>query len=104
MVADVARVRQEWKEGHARLLDAARDPVQAERVYAQVEAVTAQLRRRVGGVFALAEHADAYADSETWVREAVAEHAPAPGWPQTLSIVGDAAFHLYSRGALDYAP
>jgi hypothetical protein len=104
MVTDVRRVRREWQEGHARLLEEARDPVAAERLYAQVEAVTAQLRRRVGAVFELAELADAYAKSETWVREAVAEHAATPGWPRTLAAVGDAAFHLYSRGAVDYTP
>jgi hypothetical protein len=104
MAMDVVRVRQEWQEGHARLLEEARDPVAAERLYTQVEAVTAQLRRRVGSVFELSELVEAYASSETWVREAVAEHASAPGWPRTLSTVGDAAFHLYSRGAVDYAP
>ena len=104
MVTDVERVRSEWQEGHARLLQEARDPIAAERLYAQVEAVTAQLRRRVGGMFELAELASVYAESEAWVREAVAEHAAAPGWPRTLATVGDAAFHLYSRGAVDYAP
>jgi hypothetical protein len=104
MVADVARVRLEWQDGYARLLDETHDPVAAERLFAQVEAVTAQLRRRVGGIFDLSELAEVYADSEPWVREAVAEHAPAPGWPRTLAAVADAAFHLYSRGAVDYAP
>jgi hypothetical protein len=104
MVTDVGRLRREWQEGHDRLLEEARDPVAADRLYAQVEAVTAQLRRRVGAVFELAELADAYAGSETWVREAVAEHAPSPGWPRSLAAAADAAFHLYSRGAVDYAP
>jgi hypothetical protein len=104
MAMDVARVRREWQEGYARLLEEARDPVNAERLYAQVEVVTAQLRRRVGAVFELVELADAYAGSDTWVREAVAEHAAAPGWPRALATVGDAAFHLYSRGAVDYVP
>ena len=104
MVADVARVRLEWQEGYARLLQEARDPAAADRLYPQVEAVTAQLRRRVGGIFELSELVDAYLDSEPWVREAVSEHAPAPGWPRTLATVGDAAFHLYSRGAVDYTP
>jgi hypothetical protein len=104
VVADIEQVRREWQEGHARLLEEVRDPVAAERLWAQVDAVTAQLRRRVGGIFELAELVDAYAGSEVWVREAVGEHAPAPGWPRTLSTVGDAAFHLYSRGAADYTP
>jgi len=104
MNADVGRVRQEWQEGHARLLEAARDPVASERLYAQVEAVTAQLRRRVGGVFELAELADAYADSETWVREGPGLPSCRPYDDATLAVVADAAFHLYSRGAVDYTP
>jgi hypothetical protein len=34
----------------------------------------------------------------------VAERAAAPGWPRTLSLVVDAACHLYSRAAVDYQP
>ena len=37
-------------------------------------------------------------------KHAVSERAPTPGWPRTLAIVQDAAFHLYQRGAVDYAP
>ena len=71
---------------------------------AEVEAVTAELRRRVGQTFTLAELADAYAVSEAWTREAVAETEPASGWPRRLSMVTETAFHLYSRGAVDYGP
>lgn len=87
-----------------RLLDEARDPILGPRLHAQVEAVTAELRRRVGGTFTLRELAAAYVDSERWAREAVGQHAPAPGWPRTLALVGDAAFYLYARGAVDYTP
>jgi hypothetical protein len=38
------------------------------------------------------------------VRDTVSERAPTPGWPRTLAIVQDAAFHLYQRGAVDYSP
>ena len=40
--------------------------------------------------------------SDEWVRDTVSERAPTPGWPRTLAIVQDAAFHLYQRGAVDY--
>ena len=63
-----------------------------------------QLRRRVGQWFTLAELAEAYSGAEVWSRDAVADRAPFPGWVQTLSIVEGAAFHLYSRGAIDYRP
>jgi hypothetical protein len=38
------------------------------------------------------------------VQEELAEREPGAGWPARLTIVQDAAFHRYSRGALDYRP
>ena len=102
--AEVESARREWEEGHRRLLEHARDATGGDRLLAQVEAVGAELRRRVGGVFTLRELAAAYARSDEWSRAIVAEQAPAPGWPRTLSLVEAAAFHLYARGAQDYAP
>jgi hypothetical protein len=29
---------------------------------------------------------------------------PSEGWARTASLAADAAFHAYSRGALDYDP
>ncbi len=104
MTVDVLAARNDWEQGYKRMLDEARDPASAERLLAQINAVTAELRRRVGATFTLRELTEAYLDSERWAREAVAEHAPAPGWSRTLSLVGDAAFHLYARGAVDYTP
>lgn len=102
--SEVESARREWEEGHRRLLEEARDASDRERVLAQVDAVGAELRRRIGGTFSLAELAVAYARAEEWSRAVVAERAPAPGWPRTLSLVEAAAFHLYSRGAQDYLP
>ena len=104
MTVDVITARHDWEQGYRRLLAEARDPVSAERLHAQVNAITAELRRRVGATFTLRQLTEAYADSDRWAREAVAEHAPAEGWARTLSLVGDAAFHLYARGAVDYTP
>lgn len=100
----VESARRDWEEGYRRLLAEARDPLAAERLHAQVDAITDELRKRVGATFTLAELATAYAGSERWTREAVSERAPAPGWPRTLALAGDAAFHLYARGAVDYEP
>jgi hypothetical protein len=102
--AEVESARREWEEGYRRLLDEAEDATAKERLLAQVDAVGAELRRRVGGVFTLRELAEAYARSEEWSRAVVSERAAAPGWPRTLSLVEAAAFHLYARGAQDYAP
>jgi hypothetical protein len=103
VTAVVESARRDWDEGHRRLLDAAREQAAASRLYPQVEAVTDALRRRIGGTFTVAELAAVYATSEPWARDALAEQG-APGWPRTLTMVVDAAFHLVSRGASDYEP
>jgi hypothetical protein len=102
--AEVESARRDWEEGHRRLLEQAGDSRAREQLLAQVDAVGAELRRRVGGTFTLRELAEAYAGAEEWSRGVVAEEAPAPGWPRTLSLVEAAAFHLYARGAQDYRP
>jgi hypothetical protein len=96
--------RHEWEGGYRRLEAAAGEPLQYGRLLAELELVLDQLRRRIGQTFTLDELAAAYAGADRWVQEAVAEHDPASGWPSRLTIVQDAAFHLYSRGAVDYRP
>jgi hypothetical protein len=104
VTGDVDGARRDWEDGYRRLLEASRDPRRAEALDRQLEAVTGELRRRVGSTFTLAELAAAYAGADRWTYEAVAEHAPSPGWPRDAAVVGDAAFHLYARGAADYEP
>jgi hypothetical protein len=98
---DVELARQQWADGFRRLREVAGDARASDRVHSDVEAVTAELRRRLGGTYTLAELADAYARSDDWVREAIEERA---GVARSASVAGDAAFHLYARGAVDYAP
>jgi hypothetical protein len=98
------QTRREWELGHRRLEQQVRDAPRGNAVLAELEAVVAALRKRIGGSFTLAELADAYPSAEAWSREVVAETEPAPGWPQRLATVTDAAFHVYSRGAVDYEP
>jgi hypothetical protein len=102
--AEVASARRDWGEGYRRLLEETPDPTERERALREVDVVVEELRKRIGGSFTLAELAHVYVFSQTWAREAIAERTPSPGWPHRLAFVGDAAFHLYSRGALDYAP
>lgn len=102
--AEVESARRDWEEGRRRLDEQARRSEQPERLLAQVDAVVAELRRRVGGTFTLRELAAAYARAEEWSRNVVADEAPAPGWPRTLALVEAAAFHEYARGAQDYQP
>jgi hypothetical protein len=98
------QTRREWEQGHRRLQQEIRETPAGESLIAELDAVTAELRRRVGQTFTLAELADAYAASEAWTRQAVAETEPAGGWPRRLATITEAAFYVYSRGAVDYEP
>src|SRR6186713_87591 len=84
--AEIDSARRDWEDGYRRLVEQTRESPAGERLHAQVDAVLAELRRRVGGVFTVQELAAAYAEADRWSRTAVAENAPAPGWPQTLSV------------------
>jgi hypothetical protein len=103
VVADVESAKLEWEDAYRSLVEAANDPAREDDLRRQLEAVTSELRRRLGGTFTLRELADEYVRADVWARAALAE-AEVPGWPRTLSLVEGAAFHLYSRGATDYAP
>jgi hypothetical protein len=105
MPTTLEATRGEWEQGSKRLEAAASDPRLYRSLLAEIDLVVDQLRRRVGQTFTLDELARAYGDADRWVREALLE-APeaAPGWPARVTTVQDAAFHLYSRGAVDYRP
>lgn len=103
VTVDAESARLEWEGAHRALAEAMHDSSRREHLSRQLEAVSNELRRRVGGTFTLRELVDEYAHADVWVREALAEGA-APGWPRNLALVEGAAFHLYARGALDYAP
>jgi hypothetical protein len=96
--------RREWEEGYRRFEAASRDPAAQERLLRQLEVLTDELRRRVGQTFTLEQLAAAYERADAWALDAVSEQAAGPGWPRTVAMVQDAAFHLYQRGATDYSP
>jgi len=97
----VTLARSQWEEGSRRFDEAVKhDP----RLLDAFDAVIDDLRRRVGQTFTLEELAEAYDAAEHWARTAIADRAAFPGWPRSLTDVLDAAFHLYARGATDYAP
>ena len=93
----VEHARQQWEEGHRRLQSHSDDRALYLQLHAQVNAVVDELNRRVGQTFTLAELADAYREADRWIYEVL-------GPARQLTIVQDAAFHRYSRGAVDYAP
>jgi hypothetical protein len=103
-VIAVETVRQEWEEGFRRFEESVRDPVLRPQLLRQLEVVSDELRKRVGQTFTLADLVTAYAQADEWVRAAVEERAERPGWPRTVALVQDAAFHQYQRGAVDYVP
>lgn len=103
MPLSVDTVRQQWEEGNRRFESRAADAVYPD-LLEQLEVATDELRKRVGQTFTLAQLVDAYAASDYWLREAVEERIDSPGWVRHLTVVQDAAFHQYARGATDYSP
>jgi hypothetical protein len=108
MIADVSAAieisRQQWQDGYQRFLALAAGAAARDRLYVVLETISDELRRRIGQTFTLAEAVELYDDAERWATDAVAEHAAVRGWARDLAIVLDAAFHLYSRAAVDYVP
>ena len=105
MIANLELVRDDWEAGYRRLELACReDAVQEARLHGQVDVILGELRRRVGGTFTLEQLAAAYAGADVWVRLAIEEQAPTPGWARTIAMAEDAAFHVYARAAVDYRP
>jgi hypothetical protein len=103
VTVDLESARRDWEDGY-RALIGTHDAAQRDRLYGQVDAVTEELRKRIGTTFTLPQLAAVYGGAERWVREVIAERAASPGWPHTTAVAGDAAFHLYARGAQDYRP
>ena len=100
--ASTVSAKQEWEQAYLAYADVG-DPVLEERLDRQLEALTTELRRRVGGTFTIGELADEYVRADVWAREVLSEQGERE-WPRTLSLVEGAAFHLYARGAVNYEP
>ncbi|HUA12665.1 MAG TPA: hypothetical protein VMA83_11770 [Solirubrobacteraceae bacterium] len=92
---------EQWHSGERRLAAAPEDRA------AKLELVTtrlvAELRRRLGGRFTARELADLYDDGTGWCVELAMRAAPEEPWAWDPTIVADAAFGRYLRGAADYA-
>jgi hypothetical protein len=100
---DLELARQQWDDGDRRVQSLRRDRKRYGEVLADVDAVVADLRRRIGQTFTLAELADAYDGADDWARELLDERFP-DAVPHEPGTVTDAAFHVYARGASDYRP
>ena len=104
VTVDLESARRDWEDGYRKVEAASADPVQAERLRDQLDVVSAELRRRVGSTFTLAEVAAAYAGAERWAPLVIEEGAATHGWSQSVAMVTDAAFRTFARGAVDYEP
>lgn len=101
---EIDLVRQQWQEGSRRIERTRSDPALYTRLHWLVGAVTAELRRRIGQTYTLSELADTYAGADDWARSVLDDAEPEATAPPEVSMIADAAFYLYARGASDYAP
>ncbi len=96
--------RQEWADGYRRLEAERSNASLYQLLHDQVDAITEQLRRRLGGAYTLSELVDEYRRSEAWMHDAIARLPRAAQSPAGLITATDTAFHFYARGAQDYEP
>ena len=66
--------------------------------------MVAEIRRRLGQHFTLAQLATTYDDAGDWARDVLYDARPEDAPPPDTATVTDAAFHQYARGAVDYRP
>jgi hypothetical protein len=97
-------VRHEWAAGHRRLEAERETPAHYQALRAQLDAITAELRRRVGDVYDLDRLAGEYRLSDAWVHRLATDLPAEARWAPGLAIATDAAFHLFARRAQDYEP
>jgi hypothetical protein len=91
-----------WREGQRRLDQA--DPSVKPALERVIDAVAAELRRRVGGTFTTEELARFYGEAGTdWIFEVATRVSPGTPEAWDLTTVAGAAFARYVRGASDYA-
>jgi hypothetical protein len=104
VTVDVELARQHWLDGMRRVEGAREDRRRYRDLIGNVELVVAQLRKRVGQTFTLAELADAYDGADEWVRDLLDDADPEGSGPSEPGTVADAAFDVYCHGAADYRP
>jgi hypothetical protein len=91
----------QWQQGERRLQRALPERTQLlERV---IDAIVAELRRRLGGRFYAEELVELYAGGTGWCLQVAMKVAPADPWAWEAALVADTAFGRYLREASDYA-
>lgn len=92
---------QQWRAGERRL--AAAPPDRRRALDRVVDAILAQLRRRLGGAFTVGELVDLYDRGTGWTLGIATAVAPESPWAWEADTVADAAFARYVQAAVDYA-
>jgi hypothetical protein len=102
----VASARHQWDDGRRRLAKEGLETARARDLAVLIDAVTDELRRRLGQRYTLADLAAAYDGAEDWVRDLVLRSAGPKfrAGVRDTALVQDAAFARYAQGASDYEP
>ncbi|CAB4933715.1 unannotated protein [freshwater metagenome] len=91
---------QQWRVGERHVADAA--PQEQPALVRVEDAIVAELRRRLGGMFTLDELTALYESGTGWCLDLAARLAPGAPWSWDAR-VADAAFARYARSAVDLA-
>jgi hypothetical protein len=91
----------QWQQGERRL--GAAPPERRVALERIVDALVAELRRRLGGRFSAEELAQLYGRGTSWCLQLAMVTAPEDPWAWDSGVVVDAAFRRYLREAADYA-
>ncbi len=91
----------QWQQGERRLRSG--PPERRPRWEGVVEALVAELRRRLGGRFSSEELVELYDRGTGWCLQVAMSVAPEDPWAWEAGVVVDAAFGRYLREAADYA-
>ena len=91
----------QWQQGERRLRSG--PPDRAARLERVIEALVAELRRRLGGRFSIDELVELYGAGTGWCLAVAMREAPQEPWAWDAGVVVDAAFARYLREASDYA-
>ena len=102
-MADLDLARHQWEDGRRAVERARSDRAEHLALTRRIDAITAELTRRIGQNFTLAELAAFYQGSDRWVLETIDDAFPGER-PGNVSTAADAAFDLYARRASDYEP
>jgi len=100
-VASFELVAQEWKQGERRAAElGAQERIAVDRV---IDALVAELRRRLGSTFTVDELVALYDQGTSWCMDVAYAIAPGAPWAWDPRTSADAAFARYVREAQDFA-